>query len=423
MNNPLIRDWQDHRRLPEPPPQGGGGGGGGKGKAKPKKKKTAAEEAIDSVFGNNEPANTSVQLEDDDEESAPPDPSKTEAKQPVAAEPKPPRHPKKASDWFSDRSGKFSNYSLNSFLRSQNASDIANGLTSEMYSDGSLDEAVSTAMKMASLLGNQQDKDPKRRVPINPMGSDTRKAITVAQSMIDRLCSEESDDPDLQNEFEFDPVKLMELKINPMRGLRSAMVGRKREPVGIFVDFSGSCEHVCNLFGLIMTGFAHEGGTLLIGGNGTIHFVYHPFEGAPLHRYAADFAKLTSIAMHARSSSSERVRVSAGYVVGVDSALSSFSGHLIACTDHDSYSELMSTKPGAHIIYCGFHANSQIMQAYFEGKRIRTTDPAVIQQVLKKHDRNYEIVWLKHAVDLALRHNVYMVNDLRTLTDALAKCR
>lgn len=414
-----IRNWQ---KFHQPPPQGGGGGGGGGGGAPSQAPPTQKDELgrlINQLKGGTPKPKAQASFAEDVKlffktasKTAEVEEEEDEAATPSAPSPE-------IQDFFR-------NFSARSFMSKVSAQDLADGTTDEEFMAGaSLDQAVENAMRMASLLNHQQQIDPPKKVPITPLGTEQRRAIIIAQSMIDRLCAEESDDIDLQNEFEFDPVKLMELKINPMRGLRSAMVGRKRAPVGIFVDFSGSCNHVSELFGLIMTGFAHEGGTLLIGGNGEVHFVYQPFENCPLHRYAQDFSVLTGLACSTRSGAAAKIKVRGGYLTSVDQQLSSFTGHLIACTDDDSYSELIQCVPGAHIIYCEFADSSRSMQSVVEGKRLHSTDSAELARAANEAagTNQMSIQAAEFVIKLALRHHVYLVNDIDSLTDAMAKCR
>jgi len=287
-----------------------------------------------------------------------------------------------------------------------------------------LNEAVLNAMALIKALGSTNSGH--RNVPIRPIAVNERRAIVIAQGMIDRLSNEESEEADMINEFEFDPTLLMHLKINPMRGLRSAMVGRKRDPVALFVDFSGSCNHVTDLFGLIMTGFAHEGATVLIGGNGHVNYVYQPFIGQPLQIYVDDLNHLKDNTTASKTPHRGTVRTKGGYTINVGSKeLHSYRiGALIACTDNDSYDSLMKLPMNStHVIYAQGSGLQAAYRPWFSGKFARSTSIQEIQDTLLAQGVTARLSNsdVSNFINLTLHQNLWLVNDLESLTDAMAR--
>ena len=243
------------------------------------------------------------------------------------------------------------------------------------------------------------------RAPIKPMGVATRKAINIAQAMIERLSTVDDDERVQQDEFLYDTKRLMKLAINPMRGIRSAKVGRSKAPVAIFVDYSGSCNHVSDLFGTIMVGFANEGATILIGGNGTVESVYHPFPNRPLADYAEDAQTVVK-----RRKYDSSVKVKAGYLVACGSTgLSKFKlKALIACTDSHSQQELLARKAfDTHVVYAVPAEHHHIF-------RNEMRDGKMTEQAARSHGGDFKFIY-----DLGFRQHVHVVSDLETLTEAL----
>lgn len=284
--------------------------------------------------------------------------------------------------------------------------------SAEESGDRDLNESVVEALSVMHSVGTAYGGPV---VPIKPVSIPQKRAITVAQAMIDRLSNEESDEVALDNVFEFDASLLMQLKINPMRGLHSAMVGRSRDPVALYVDFSGSCNHVAELFGLIMTGFAHEGGTILVGGNEAVHYVYQPLLNRPLQYYAEDLNKLAQMSTYGE------VRTRGGYTINVgNTELSSYRlGALIACTDNHAYDQLIRMpKNTVHIIYAEGEEEQVPYRRWFWGKYLRSSNVQAIQKATGGGIGDSEV---SEMINLCLEQNLWLVNDLESLTEAMAR--
>jgi hypothetical protein len=280
-----------------------------------------------------------------------------------------------------------------------------------------LDEAVMQAREMVETVGTVNSGHGN--VPIKPMGVPEKKAASVAQAMIERMSTIESDEMNLKDEFKYDAKRLIKLMINPMRGIQSAKVGRSKAPISIFLDYSGSCDHVSNLFGLIMVGFANEGATILIGGNGTVSAVYHPFPNRPLAFYAEDMKALQ------HQSINDGVRTKAGFIVRCEGAnLQDLSvGPLIACTDFDSYHALMARpRNSTHVILALERVHCKNVRSTMSQHQVDLGGLAIEEwwsgkatALQKKTSSN----WYVSTQNLALMQRVYPVYNLETLTDML----
>lgn len=307
------------------------------------------------------------------------------------------------------------------FFSSSMLTDLRTASSFSPAEAGSLDEAVMKARELVQSVGTLNSGHGN--VPIRPLGVPEKKAATVAQAMIERMSTIEDDETRMQDEFKYDTKRLMKLKLNPMRGISSAKVGRSKAPIAIFIDYSGSCSHVSDLFGLILVGFANEGATVLIGGNGVVNAVYHPFPNRPLDHYAQDMTQIC------RMDVNEAARVRAGYIVRCQgSNLQDLTvGPMIACTDFDSYQALMARKrKTTHIILA------------LEREHSRNLRSSMRQGLVDTGGRSVADWWTKHATDrqrstnsgiynqaqnLALHQIVYPVHDLVTLTDMLRSSR
>lgn len=279
-----------------------------------------------------------------------------------------------------------------------------------------LDEAVMKAREMVDTVGTINSGHGN--VPIKPMGTPERKAASVAQAMIERMSTIEDDEKRQQDEFKYDAKRIMKLQINPMRGLQSAKVGRTKAPVCIFIDYSGSCSHVSDLFGLILVGFANEGATVLIGGNGVVNAVYHPFPNRPLEHYAHDMEHIAVFDIE------EGARVKAGFLVKCPGAnLQDLSvGPMIACTDFDSYDALMARpRNSTHVIFAyqePHHSNlrSVMVQGRVDfGTDLRTWHSRYASQNQVKTG----VGFYSKAQNLSFHQIVHPVKDLETLTEML----
>jgi len=285
---------------------------------------------------------------------------------------------------------------------------------------GSLDEAVMKSREMVGAIGTLNSGHGN--VPINPMGIPEKRAAAVAQSMIERMSNIEDDETRMQDEFKYDTKRLLKLQLNPMRGVQSAKVGRSKAPIAIFLDYSGSCSHVSNLFGLIMVGFANEGATILIGGNGVVNAVYHPFPNRPLFHYALDMKAIAHMDFE------KTVRVKAGIIVRCEGAnLQDLSvGPLIACTDFDSYEALMARPRNSTHIVLSLHPqhSKNVRSVMAQGQVDIGGDPKTWwnNHASAAHKKT-DITIYTNTQNLALLQRVYMVHDLETLTDTLRSSR
>jgi hypothetical protein len=283
----------------------------------------------------------------------------------------------------------------------------------------SLDEAVMKSRDMVRTIGTLNSGHGN--VPIKPVGVPEKRATAVAQAMIERLSNVEDDEKRVQDEFKYDTKRLLKLQLNPMRGIRSAKVGKSKSPIAIFLDYSGSCTHVSNLFGLIMVGFANEGATILIGGNGVVNAVYHPFPNRPLQHYALDMSRIGTYAPVAET------RVKAGILVKcAGSNLQDLTvGPLIACTDFDSYPALMARpRASTHVILAlGSPHSENIRSVMSRGQVDIGADLTAWHAKLDAGMRSTHLVWYTNAQNLALHQMVYPVHDLDSLTTVLRTSR
>jgi len=284
----------------------------------------------------------------------------------------------------------------------------------------SLDEAVMRAREMVNTVGTLNSGHGN--VPINPMGTPHKRAAAIAQAMIERMSTVEDDETRMQDEFKYDTKRLLKLQLNPMRGIQSAKVGRSKAPVSIFLDYSGSCEHVNSLFGLILVGFANEGATVLIGGNGVVNAVYHPFPNRPLAHYSADMKVI------GRYSIGENVRVKAGLLVTcVGSNLQDLTvGPLIACTDFDSYQALMARPRKTTHIILALHAvhSNNVRSTMAQGQvELGGNVDYWIKNVATTQQKKTSVSLYTQTQNLALHQTVYPVHDLETLTTMLRSSR
>jgi len=285
----------------------------------------------------------------------------------------------------------------------------------------SLDDAVMQARSTVQSVGTVNSGHGN--VPIRPMGVAEKRAATIAQSMIERMSTVEDDETRMQDEFKYNTKRLLKLQLNPMRGIQSAKVGRSKAPISIFLDYSGSCGHVTNLFGLIMVGFANEGATVLIGGNGVVNAVYHPFPNRPLAFYAEDMGRLQNMDVD------DSVRTKAGFIVTCRGAnLHDLTvGPLIACTDFDSYIALMKRpRHSTHVILAleGVHCRNirSVMQQGrldFGTADLATWFATHATSLQKKtHSSLYS-----QGQNLSLHQTVWPVYNLETLTTMMRSGR
>lgn len=378
-----LRPYHGREKVNQPSGFGGGGGGGsggGSGGGKATERAPTSQKVGNAV----KDMLSKVGLAKKPEPEPEPPPEMNYAEMPEVRGPKPDPNFMSSYSWSPREKKKY--MSADSFAMDK----ATNG-----------QEAMDKARSVCQTVGSKPSG--QKNVPITPVGVATRKAIRIAQAMIERLSTVEDDESVQADEFLYDTRLLMKLDINPMRGLRSAKVGRSKAPVAIFLDYSGSCDHVADLFGTIMVGFANEGATILIGGNGSVQSVYHPFPNRPLEDYAADAQTVV-----AQRHYNAETRVRAGYLVSCGStSLRDFKlKALIACTDSDSYSDLMA-RPAfdTHVVYAVDSGDYPTYRNFMKDGKYQA--------------EGKEFGYGSYLYNLSYHQHVHLVCNLETLTEML----
>jgi hypothetical protein len=266
-------------------------------------------------------------------------------------------------------------------------------------------DAIAEAERLVAKL-NKRERAEKPK--INLRAKTSPQAIAIARAMIERLSTVEDTEKIQAEEFLYHAKNLVKFMLNPMRGLASTKIGKSKAPIAVYLDYSGSCDHIANLFGELFVGFANEGAMILIGGNGIVTAVYKPFENMHHALYEHDALLIREqLRMRDVGNVNKSLKVCAGVLIAhkTTELTTVVAEKIIACTDGHSTASLLARKPfDTHVIFALEHDDFLTIRR--EGG-LQTTS---------WHEGSETLALAKHQ-------HVHLVHDRETLMEAIRLVR